>query len=65
MAMLLSSATKLLLPDGPFLQARGALTHLRVRGAPQLPTCKGTEEIVQLWLEMLQDQPQNLRSVVL
>ena len=46
-----------LLPDGSLLQPRGPLSHLRICGATQLSPREGTEEVVQLGLEMLQDQP--------
>ena len=46
-----------LLPNGALLEPGGPLPHLGICGATELSPREGTEQVVQLGLEMLQDQP--------
>ena len=49
-----------LLPNGSLLEPGGPLPHLGIRRATELSPREGTEQVVQLGLEMLQDQPGEL-----
>ena len=52
-----------LLPNRPLFQAGCATAHLGICRSWKLPSGKGAEEVVQLWLEVFQNQPGRLAEV--